>query len=49
MLFHTSLHKGRSFDIRSMNEGEGEVTTDFAALIKEIEGQNCDYSLGEIA
>jgi len=42
-------YKGRSFDIRSMNEGEGEVTTDFAALLEEIEGQNCDYSLGEIA
>ena len=44
-----SAYRGRSFDVRSMQEGEGEVTTDFAALIDSIEGKNCDYTLGEIA
>ena len=42
-------YRGRSFDIRSKNEGEGEVTTDFEALLAKLEGKNCDYSLGEIA
>jgi hypothetical protein len=42
-------YRGRSFDIRSKNEGEGEVTTDFKALLAKLEGKNCDYSLGEIA
>ena len=44
-----SAYRGRSFDVRSMQEVEGEVTTDFAALIDSIEGKNCDYTLGEIA
>lgn len=42
-------YRGRSFDIRSKLEGEGTVTTDFAALLEKLEGKNCDYSLGEIA
>merc|ERR1719263_1562526 len=42
-------YRGRSFDIRSKLEGEGEVTTDFAALLAKLGGKNCDYSLGEIA
>jgi len=42
-------YRGRSFDIRSKLEGEGEVTTDFAALLEGLGDRNCDYSLGEIA
>ena len=42
-------YKGRSFDIRSKLEGEGDVTTDFAALLEQLDGRNCDYTLGEIA
>merc|ERR1719163_729322 len=42
-------YRGRSFDIRSKLEGEGEITTDFAALLEKLEGRNCDYALGEIA
>jgi len=42
-------YRGRSFDIRSKLEGEGEVTADFAALLEKLGGRNCDYSLGEIA
>lgn len=42
-------YRMRSFDIRSKNEGEGEVTTDFEALIAKLGDANCDYSLGEIA
>mmetsp|Transcript_22983 Transcript_22983/g.77567 ORF Transcript_22983/g.77567 Transcript_22983/m.77567 type:complete len:287 (+) Transcript_22983:38-898(+) len=42
-------YRGRSFDLRSMNEGEGVVTTDFAALLDELGGRNCDYSLGKMA
>ena len=42
-------YKGRSFDIRSKLEGEGEVTTDFDALLEQLGGANADYSLGEIA
>mmetsp|Transcript_2894 Transcript_2894/g.5620 ORF Transcript_2894/g.5620 Transcript_2894/m.5620 type:complete len:343 (-) Transcript_2894:40-1068(-) len=42
-------YRGRSFDIRSKAEGEGTVTTDFAALLEKLEGKNCDYTLGEIA
>lgn len=38
----------RSFDIRSKPLGEGKVTTDFDALIGQLDGGNCDYSLGEI-
>jgi len=41
--------RGRSFDIRSMLEGEGEVTTDFAALLDSLGGRNCNYDLGEVA
>ena len=42
-------YRGRSFDIRSKLEGEGEVTTDFEALLAKLNGRNCDYELGEIA
>ena len=42
-------YRGRSFDIRSKLEGEGEVTTDFAALVEQLGDRNCDYTLGEIA
>merc|ERR1719359_1827744 len=42
-------YRGRSFDIRSKLEGEGTVTTDYAALLETLGGKNCDYSLGEIA
>ena len=42
-------YRGRSFDIRSRAEGEGEVTTDFAKLLAELGGANCDYELGEVA
>jgi len=42
-------YRGRSFDIRSKLEGDGEVTTDFEALLETLEGRNCDYTLGEIA
>jgi uncharacterized protein YbjT (DUF2867 family) len=42
-------YQRRSFDIRSKAEGDGAVTTDFAALLAKLEGKNCDYSLGEIA
>lgn len=42
-------YRGRSFDIRSKLEGEGEVTTDFAALLAKLDGKNCDYTLGKIA
>ena len=42
-------YRGRSFDVRSKLEGEGTVTTDFAALLDELGGKNCDYTLGEIA
>eukprot|EP00966_Prymnesium_polylepis_P294007 6790322-Prymnesium_polylepis.1 len=41
--------RGRSFDIRTKNEGEGEVTTDFEALLEKLGGRDCDYSLGKIA
>ena len=30
-------------------EGEGTVTSDFSDLLDSLGGQNCDYSLGEIA
>eukprot|EP00591_Stephanopyxis_turris_P012512 CAMPEP_0195519950 /NCGR_PEP_ID=MMETSP0794_2-20130614/15825_1 /TAXON_ID=515487 /ORGANISM="Stephanopyxis turris, Strain CCMP 815" /LENGTH=297 /DNA_ID=CAMNT_0040649201 /DNA_START=49 /DNA_END=942 /DNA_ORIENTATION=- len=39
-------YRNRSFDLRSKPEGEGEVTTDFEALISRLDGANCDYSLG---
>ena len=42
-------YRGRSFDLRSMNEGEGAVTTDFAALLDELGGRDCDCSLGKMA
>ena len=42
-------YRNRSFDIRSKLEGEGEVTTDFEALIASLGDKNCDYTLGEIA
>ena len=42
-------YRGRSFDIRSKLEGEGTVTSDFAALIEKLGDANCDYTLGEIA
>ena len=42
-------YRGRSFDIRSKLEGEGEITKDFSALLAKLDGKNCDYSLGEIA
>lgn len=42
-------YRGRSFDIRSKQEGEGTVTTDFGALLEKLGDSNCDYSLGEIA
>lgn len=41
--------RGRSFDIRSKLEDAGETTTDFEALLNQLEGRNCDYSLGQIA
>jgi len=40
-------YKNRSFDARSKPQGEGKVTTDYEALLKEM-SRNCDYSLGEI-
>jgi uncharacterized protein YbjT (DUF2867 family) len=42
-------YRNRTFDIRSKVEGEGEITTDFTALLDRLDGRNCDYSLGEIA
>jgi len=42
-------YRGRSFDIRSKLEGDGEVTTDFSALLAKLDGANCDYSLGQMA
>ena len=42
-------YRGRSFDIRSKAVGEGTITTNFAALLEQLGGKNCDYSLGEIA
>jgi len=42
-------YRGRSFDVRSKLEGEGEVTADFAALIDSLGGRDCDYGLGVIA
>uniref|UniRef100_A0A7S1ZKQ0 NAD(P)-binding domain-containing protein n=1 Tax=Ditylum brightwellii TaxID=49249 RepID=A0A7S1ZKQ0_9STRA len=42
-------YRGRSFDLVSKNEGEGTITTDFAALLESLKGKNADYSLGEIA
>ena len=41
-------YKNRSFDARSKPVGEGKVTTDFDALLKNLKS-DCDYSLGEIA
>ena len=42
-------YRGRSFDVRSKLEGDGEVTTDFSALLERLGGRNCDYSLGKVA
>ena len=42
-------YRMRSFDVRSKLEGEGEVTTDFGALLAKLGGRNTDYGLGEIA
>ena len=42
-------YRGRSFDLVSKPEGEGEVTTDFVALLQTLEEKNCDYALGETA
>lgn len=42
-------YRGRSFDIRSRLEGEGDVTTDFKKLIASLDGRNCDYTLGKMA
>ena len=43
-------YRGRSFDLVSKPEGEGEVTRDFRALIVDGLGErNADYSLGTIA
>ena len=42
-------YQGRSFDVRSKLEGEGEVTKDFGALLAKLDGRNCDYTLGKIA
>merc|ERR1712039_599742 len=42
-------YRGRSFDIRSKLEGEGEVTSDFSALLGKLGSRNCDYELGSIA
>merc|ERR1739842_65731 len=48
-LLHPEVYVNRSFDLRSMPVGQGEVTKDFVALEKKwIAGQNCDYSLGKI-
>lgn len=47
-LLHTE-YRGRSFDIVSKNEEDGKPTKDYVALLKSLEGRNCDYSLGEIA
>ena len=35
-------YRGRSFDIRSKLEGDGEVTTDFSALLAKLDGANCE-------
>jgi uncharacterized protein YbjT (DUF2867 family) len=46
------IHQGyrnRAFDLLSKKEGDGVVTTDFAALLAALDGRNCDYSLGEVA
>ena len=42
-------YRGQSFDLVSKNEGEGTITTDFAALLESLKVKNADYSLGEIA
>uniref|UniRef100_A0A7S2GI21 NAD(P)-binding domain-containing protein n=1 Tax=Octactis speculum TaxID=3111310 RepID=A0A7S2GI21_9STRA len=41
-------YENRSFDVRSKPVGEGKATTDFDALLKGLDGKNCDYTLGEI-
>lgn len=42
-------YRGRSFDLRAKPVGDGEATSDFAALCESLGGKDCDYSLGEIA
>lgn len=42
-------YRGRSVDLVSKPEGDGVVTTDYAALLAALDGKNCDYALGEIA
>jgi uncharacterized protein YbjT (DUF2867 family) len=42
-------YRFRAFDLLSKKEGDGVVTTDFAALLAALDGKNCDYSLGEVA
>lgn len=42
-------YRGRSFDLVSKPEGEGEVTTDFAALLAALGGKSADYALGVVA
>jgi len=37
--------KNRSFDLASLEEGAGTPTTDYAALLADLKGANCDYSL----
>ena len=47
-VLHPEVYAGRSFDLRAKPVGDGEVTTDFVALMDMIKGKNCDYALGAI-
>jgi uncharacterized protein YbjT (DUF2867 family) len=42
-------YRGRSFDLVSKPVGEGVITKDYGQLLASLGGNNCDYSLGEIA
>lgn len=42
-------YAGRSFDLRAAPKEDGNcIDTDFATLLDDLQGKNCDYSLGEI-
>jgi nucleoside-diphosphate-sugar epimerase len=48
-LRYPNVYAGRSFDLRAAEKEDGNcVNTNFATLLNDLKGKNCDYSLGEI-
>ena len=39
--------RNRSFDTISLPVGEGTVTTDYSALLGELQGSNCHYTIND--